>query len=489
MPMIACERGIGPSVSWVRKSGRVVHWLAFFLLLSSGEIPGQSPVLITLDFNNPTVEIPHRFSGVSFEMERVLSTGHGEYFFSDRNTRLIALFKILGIRSLRVGGNTADRPGIPVPSKADVDQLFAFARAADVKVIYTFRLRNGNVLEAADVASHITSHYDESLDCFAIGNEPNVFAEEYEEYLSEWWRYVRRIRSSSPESRFCGPSTTPGKAAWAKQFVADAGKSGFTKMITQHAYPGGSGMQVTNPREGIERMLSRDWVESYQKFHEAFVPAVDSAGLPFRLEETNNFFHAGAEGVSNTHAAALWGLDYALWWATHGAEGLNFHTGDSVAAGENTRPCQYAVFVTARDGYSVRPLGYALKALDIVAHGRIVPVHLDNVEDNYLTAYGTLSYTEELLVTVINKEVDPGRSRVPVSILAGPDFTSGEVMFLSVKNGDAHATSGTTLGGSEFTDDGVWNGTWSTVEKDDAGGQFVVKVPSASAVIVKLKPQ
>src|SRR5580692_5062966 len=104
----------------------------------------QSPVSITINPSSAGAEIAPDYLGLSFEMQRVLPDTNGNHFFSPGNRRLIATFKVLGIKSLRVGGDTADRPTLPVPDKTDADSLFAFAKAAGVKVIYTLRLNHGD---------------------------------------------------------------------------------------------------------------------------------------------------------------------------------------------------------------------------------------------------------------------------------------------------------------------------------------------------------
>ena len=95
----------------------------------------QSQVSIAVDTKSPGAAIPDDFIGLSFEMESVLPDSDGRYFFSPTNKTLTALFKTLGVKSLRVGGNTADRPTVKVPRTADADSLFTFAKEADVKVI------------------------------------------------------------------------------------------------------------------------------------------------------------------------------------------------------------------------------------------------------------------------------------------------------------------------------------------------------------------
>jgi hypothetical protein len=115
--------------------------------------------------------------------------------------------------------------------------------------------------------------------------------------------------------------------------------SGRLALITQHAYPGGNARKVTDVAAARDTMLSRVWVRGYEKFYGDFGPTAAEHHVPYRIEETNSFYNSGRQNVSDTHAAALWALDYLYWWATHGAAGLNFHTGDHVAAADESTPC------------------------------------------------------------------------------------------------------------------------------------------------------
>jgi hypothetical protein len=123
-------------------------------------------------------------------------------------------------------------------------------------------------------------------------------------------------------------------------------------------------------------LLSRNLSQEYERLHGTFGPAVRENRLTYRIEETNSFYNGGAKDVSNTFAAALWGLDYLYWWAGRDANGVDFHTGDNVAAGERQTPCWYATFWSAPTGYKVLPLAYAIKAFDLGSHGRLLPVQV-----------------------------------------------------------------------------------------------------------------
>jgi hypothetical protein len=372
-----------------------------------------------------------------------------------------------------------------------VDKLFAFAKAAGVDVIFTLRMRESTPKDAAALAKYITDKYKSQVVCFAIGNEPNIYAPEYSDYRALWIKFTDAIREGAPDATFCGPSTTPGKAEWARNFATDFGYSGKVKFITQHSYPGGSGRKIADVSAGRDQMLSPEFAASYQKFENSFAPAAFANGIPYRLEETNNYFNGGAQGVSNSFASALWGLDYMYWWATQGAAGINFHTGDQVAAGEQQAPCWYAVFWKSTDGngYAVHPLGYAIKAFDLGSHGAIVSTTVSANPDHLnFSAYSTLSADKKLTVTLINKEHGISSHEVEVTIHPGKPYSNARVMHLSAPKNDIAAEIGIKLGGSSMGNEGEWNGSWARVKRNPkkSDGSFSVTLPSSSAAIIEL---
>jgi Glycosyl hydrolase family 79, N-terminal domain len=459
--------------------------MALFALTTAS---ADTPITVLVDLKNPRSTISEDFLGLSFETQLLLPTADGRYYFRPDNRPLIALFRQLGLRSLRIGGNTADRPTVAVPGPADIDSLFGFAKAADVKVIYTLRLRAGDRDQAAAVAKYIWDHYRSQLDCFAIGNEPNVFAKEYPAYRDEWRNYVSAVTGSTnaPEAKFCGPSATPGKTSWARDFVGDFGKSGRVAFISQHDYPGGAGNRATNVVAARDQMLSAAWLTHYQKFYDSFVPVATAAGLHCRIEEANNFFNGGAKEVSDTFAATLWALDYLHWWAAHDVLGINFHTGDQVAAGEQMNTCRYATFRTTAAGCHVQPIGYGIKTFALASRGRVVSISVSSPEKINLTAYGTLAPDETLFVTLINKEHGAASVDATVNLVAGDSYVRGKVIFLSAPKSDVAAPSGVTLGGAEINEDGSWKGEWTSLTKAEPGGRFTLRIPAASAAVVQL---
>ncbi|MGN6367344.1 MAG: hypothetical protein ACTHN5_03695 [Phycisphaerae bacterium] len=493
---------------------------------------GEVAVGVRVHAEKAGAAIPAGFSGASFEMRMVQAgagQGPGGYFFDASDKAMVGMFRGLGIKSLRVGGNSLDRAEVDAVRPADIDALYAFARAAGVKVIYSVKMRDVETPEeiAVDVAQvkYLWGKYAELTEAVTIGNEPNIYFADtapggvgtapagaatkpavavlggvgdsgavgigYKAYRKRWEEIAGAIVKEVPGVRLCGPSSTPGKVAWAGAFAKDEGSGPLAKnlvMVTQHSYPGGNAQKVTDSGAGRELILSPKMEAGYEKFYATMVPAVMEAGKEYRLEESNSLFHGGATNISNTAASALWGLDFMWWWATHGAEGINFHTGMN-RAGAGRVPGGYDLFWRSPERIEVHPMGYGVKAFDVAGgggRGRVVPVEVSAGGAN-LTAYGARD-GREVFVTVINRENVHGELKGARDVAAGIDVGSGqwraEVIYLRGPKGELGAVRGMTLGGAEIGGDGRWEGKWEAV--GGSGGRFVVHVPAGEAAVVRL---
>ena len=107
--------------------------------------PGTHPVTIAVDGGHPGPVVPDDFVGLSFERGPLVAgdAGVSGNLFSPAESSLVTLFRNLGLGSLRIGGATVDQL-IPAGTGTDgftgIDNLFAFAAAAGVTVIYSLRL-------------------------------------------------------------------------------------------------------------------------------------------------------------------------------------------------------------------------------------------------------------------------------------------------------------------------------------------------------------
>jgi hypothetical protein len=262
-----------------------MNWKSLFfktiLLLSTlvvaGSLHAQSGVTISVDTQEPGTAVAPDFEGLSFELSQLFPDKKGVRYFRPDNRPLINLFQTLGIKNLRVGGNTADRNWKKAPTEADIDSLFAFAKVAGIKVIYCLRLRGGNAAQEAGVAKYIMDRYPEQIDCFSIGQEPNVYPKDpatnkrptYDDFAKQWKQFEEFIAACVPGVKFCGPSVddTP---IWQQQFMRDFRQGDHVTLITTHLYPGRSGEKVPTPEIGRDRMLSDDFTGEDLKLYNGF---------------------------------------------------------------------------------------------------------------------------------------------------------------------------------------------------------------------------
>src|SRR5271155_2075000 len=146
---------------------------ALMLLIPYLAVAQTQPVVVTVT-DAGGADLPPRFLGLSYESSMLLPKD-GQYYFDAKDQALVNTFHTLGIKSLRVGANAVDDPRVPIPQEKDIDALFNFARAAGVKVIYSFRLKNGDPTNSAYLAGYIAADDADALDCFSIGNEPHLY--------------------------------------------------------------------------------------------------------------------------------------------------------------------------------------------------------------------------------------------------------------------------------------------------------------------------
>ena len=453
---------------------RLVALLSVITGAFAQAIHAQAPATVSVNISSPGCLIPEDFIGFSFETRRVNydSDGVTGYFFDSTNTQALALFRQLGVKSLRVGGGSVDDPETPIPAPKDIDALFRFAKAAGVKVIYSLRLKDANAAQNVSLAKYIRDNYRNYLDCFTLGNEPK----QYSGFSRQWKTMADEIVKAVPEAKFCGPaavSSMDGGAAQIRSFADDFAKAGLLKFVTAHDYPGGNALRnATDGNSGRDQMLSGAWVEHYQAFHDQFVPAVSALGLKYKYDEGSSFYRGGAKGASDTFAAALWCLDFMHWWAAHGCSGINFH---------NNHWDMYNITICkdAAGNYQTRPQGYGIKAFDLGGHGRAVPVTISRTG---MRAYGVIG-AGNLYLTIINKEHGEYGRDAEVTVkgigIKGPV----EVMYLKAPNNDVAETGGISLGNAAINNSGEWQGKWTLLPPADDGA---IAVSAASAAIVKI---
>ena len=475
--------------------GLIVLGLMVGLFCMPGSAGAQSAVSVTVDQSTTGQMVSLDFQGFSYETLLIFPDSSGNSLFSGTNTPLINMFKTLGIKSLRIGGNSADNVNdnngqLPADSTCEaadkcpiIDNLYAFAQAAGIKVIFTLRLKVFNTSAAAGEAAYIMKHYASLTDCFEVGNEPNVYISSYSTYDSDFRAYQSAVLSAAPGAKFCAPATTNGGGQpWAESFANEFKGDNSILLICGHYYPGARTGNGTNA--DIDFLLDPTRLttgsNNYPLYYSQFPSTAVSDSEIFRIEETNSLASQGEAGVSNVYASTLWALDYMHWWATKNAQGLNFHTG-ATSVYDPIMP------TTLSSSYTAEPVAYGIKAFGLGSSGENVSTVIgSNPNGVNITAYGVLDpVSGNLFVTLVNKEHFTGAKNATVTLDPGATYSGGQVWNLQQTNGDVTATSGVTLGGAAIGGDGSWNGKSSPISPSSSG-TFTISVPAASAVIVEL---
>ena len=463
--------------------------------LASAQTPART-ISVQIDPQQMLREIPPDFLGLGYEISSVARPG----LLSVRNSAYVQFVKTLGPRGvIRVGGNTSDfssysKDGPPVcATKATVvddaviRDLAEFLDATGWHLIWGLNLgsakfENGTVTNdalqnAIDEAGSVIAAAKDKLLALEIGNEPDLFAGgvahraqgySYADYLKEYRVYKAALRAKFPKVPFAGPDVA-SHTDWVTQFAADEGSD--LKLLTHHRYAEGP---PTSPQSTIERLLAPS--EGLTRMLATCEAATRSSGVPYRICETNSCYGGGKPGVSDTFAAALWGLDYLFTMAAANCAGSNLETG------VNQLGFVSPYSPIADDNASspvAKPLYYGMLAFAQAGRGNRIAAQYDESALN-LRAYAVKDSGSRVVVTLINKEASVDAT---VSIATPGHFAAGSVIRLEGPSLDSK--TGVTLGGAEVSAEGKWSPK-KTEKASLKSGTFEVHIPAASAGIVTL---
>jgi hypothetical protein len=462
----------------------VLQSFALMLLIPHIAVAQTQSVTVTVAADGSGADLAPRFLGLSYEMSMLLPK-EGRYYFDTNDQALVNTFKTLGIKSLRVGANAVDDPRIPIPQEKDIDALFNFARAAGVKVIYSFRLKNGDPANSARVASYIAANDSDALECFSIGNEPNFFLKTFEAFFAQWKPHYDAILKAVPNAMFDGPSAN---GSYALSLARAVFAAGHLAMASDHYYFLGSGRAgEKDPPVNRAHFLSNRLHDDYERDY-AHVGAVLAAqGVPYRIDEMNSCYNGGAKDSSDTYASTLWALDCTHWWAAHHIVGVNYHTGESVGRDGGFAAANYAAFVHQVDGngFAMRPLAYADLAFSQGAHGRPLGVKIQVAPTFNFNAYVYRDHDDSIYVTLINKSY--GDEAQPASIFLqlpqGMGAGAWQRLNLVQKDQDVAAKTGVMLGGASIDPQGIWSGQWNRIEGANYGNLTVTVAPASASIL------
>lgn len=447
-------------------------------------VPEARRIFVAIHPEQALGKIPADFLGLGYEISSVARPG----LLSARNSAYIQLVRNLGRRGvIRVGGNTSDfssyakdGPAVcatkgTVVDDAVIRDLGEFLDATGWQLIWGLNLGGRDLGNAVEQAASVIAAMKDKLLAFEIGNEPDLFAGgvahrakgySYADYLKEYREYKAALRAKFPKIPFAGPDVA-SHTDWLTQFAADEGSD--LKLLTHHHYAEGP---PTSPASTIERLLAPS--EGLTRMLAQCETASRSAGVPYRICETNSCFGGGKPGVSDTLAAALWGLDYLFTMAAENCAGANLETGinqlgfvssySPIADDEEQRPV-------------AKPLYYAMLAFAKSGRGTRIGAQFDSNGMN-VTAYAVKDAAGRVFVTMINKGAEADAS---VSVSLPHSVRKASVLRLAGPSLDSKA--GVTLGGMEVGEEGKWpDGREGSVSIRN--GVCDIHLPAASAAIL-----
>lgn len=449
--------------------------------LSAGKVRASDPITLTISATNFSgYQIPNDFSGLSYE---AYDCAYGEHWvngdlFSPSDTQMLTLFENMGIHNLRVGGGTSDGSHATLLLHSDVDNLFKFAQAANVNVIFSMQLLDGNaVYDATNYAKYIwTNTYSAQLQYFALGNEPDggEWGGSYANFHSAWNAFYSTISSYVSGAPFAGPDTCC-QDSWNASFAND--EKGKVALFNTHDYFGGQAQNLT-AAEDVDNMLSATFMYDSYETELNDLSTVQSDGYPLRFTETDDCT-GGVPTASNGFASALWALDLLQWFAGTGIRGVNFHNNEWLVTD--------TIWENGHYGYlKVFPKGYAFKAWDLGGHGYVMPLTISNPNNADDTAYA-VGNGQDLYVTIVNK-FPYSNASIAACTIAPNGFQAASVsaMYLKSASANLEATNDTSLGGAIITNNAQWQGLWTPLTPC-TNGQVLVDVGQHQAAVVHLR--
>jgi hypothetical protein len=245
----------------------------------------------------------------------------------------------------------------------------------------------------------------------------------------------------------------------------------------------------------LNDLLDLDSTNTQFAYWEKQVSIALKTGLPYVLREMSSVGPIGMAGISDTHGAALWTLNFFLYMATLDVSSVQMHMTDNSNASAWQPREMYG-----RNTF-VRPQYYAHVAMaQIIGNGngttQIAGIKLDTVDSSYtghLRAYTAYANGNiQSLILINTKEAnasETNKASFTYEMNLGSD-NGGKDIFISYLTADgADSLEGTTFNGMTFSnDDGKMSMEDDTVHslRTDSSGKVSIPVRDSQAVVANL---
>jgi hypothetical protein len=496
--------------------GKVVWALLAAVGLLAGSAPGAAakPGVVKRTIGSTGAPVPRSFAGFSIEYPSTL-----DYFGTPGKPHeaFIQLLRTLGeggtgAPTIRLGGNSGDASwwnpdGAARPAGVDTDltpawlsTLQPLSERAGARFVL-----GGNfaIADPANAVKYLQAAVGAlpkgAIEAFEIGNEADLYDRAatfhvgnltltrpqrrpvgygVPQYLAELDRYVAALNAArTPE----WPGLAVGgfaRHAWQVEAPAVLAHVGTAAHFFQsHGYPLNRCRAIRVPGDRWRKALLGPTGTLPVARAGRLVRSVRSRGVSVRVSEINSATCGGAQGVSDSFAAALWGADVLFGMAEAGVVGVNLHSWSGAWYSPVSFSPQAAGSVA-----TVRPLLYGMLLFDrAVPNGarllRVAQRRADTVK-----VWATRDRTRTVRVAVINK--DPRRAKV-VSLKLPRGLHAGTLERLIAPT--LASRSGVTFAGQSFERgpfDGRLHGAVRRTRVKPRGRVYRLRLAAASAALL-----
>ncbi|MES1209901.1 MAG: hypothetical protein ABUS79_28530 [Pseudomonadota bacterium] len=459
--------------------------------VSGGPTGSGVTATVTISPNTTVGNIGPAFVGFSYEKTHMTNDS-----ITSTNTKLVALYKLLGTPSIRIGANDVDlttwagtgaaptqpsgQPFAKTVNTGEVDQLCSFLTATGSKVIYGVNYKAANVSASAAEAAYIMGKCGSSVYGFEIGNEIDKYGG-WSSLQSQWESFADAI-VATPGALLIGPAAAGGDSSslsvpFAKSESAKYGNK--LVLLTQHYYVAGSG--TTSATAAALQTIKADIATVSNTMNGAAVQYKIRDG--YRFGECNSFYGHGQMGVSDALISGLWVLDLMFVNAQNGSSGVNLHGGETGMDG--TKPFYYEPIMESQGLVTgVQPVYYGMLLFTLAGTGPMVSTAVTTSNPNF-TAYA-IKASGFTGIVLVNKNATSG---VNATVNVGAPVSSASAVYLqgSPAGSLSAAASSVTLAGAPVTTSGTWNRN-PPYAQTVSGNTVSIYVPAATAAVVRAFP-
>ena len=260
-------------------------------------------------------------------------------------------------------------------------------------------------------------------------------------------------------------------------------------MLTQHYYIRGA----QDPKSNVEDMLTMPEPQLARMLGNLnnWVASNDIAG-GFHLNEANSYWGGGKAGLCDSHASALWVLNFLFTCAqTESCRGVSLHggsrapytpiaykTSESELENKRAKTNQSEHLIIEE----IRPEYYGLSMFSMATGGLLQETKTTTaIPQNTLFSYAVAPNEGGMNVVLVNTSA---KTRFSTELI--PGVATKEATLLRLTGDSLESTNSTRLGGAKISTRGEWN-PMQEATLPVVGGALKFQIDPFSALLIKAR--